>query len=829
MRFATPLLVASLVTGAASAAEVGPPPRELRVDRYGDPLPEGAVARLGTLRQRHPQADRITFAPDGKSFVTTGPDGRVCAWEAATGRPLFQRRLPGPPDLGKWVSPDGRRAAVLTAAALEIWDLDRNRRTRSLPLGNAPTFSAVAFAPDGDHVATADQTPREHRVRVWDLRDGGNRVLGAFEGLVTQLLYSGDGARLIAASSEDGFVMSWDPAKEREVWREHFVHPQVSVGRDGRRVLVASREGNGPRRARVQVYAETEKGATVAANLPGGGFGAALAPDGKTAALVSRGRLSLRDVASGVELRNLVARPQAVAFSPDGSTIAAVLPGGLVRAFDAATGRALLPDGRDAGHTTEVSRIVWSPDGTRLASTGLTPDFDVRVWAADGALLRVLRHHGGAPTRCDFLPGGGRLLIADDAAAVELWDLAAAEEPTIFDFEGKPPHTFEAVVNVRTAGDGRRARLLLAGTLNGQEQAFLATLDLKTGKLADVAAVALPEDAVPWAALHRSFLSAAGRVFDAAGRELPQLEVTLIEEDSGRQVISADGRVIALARRVRLPSLRNDQGGMEVIVFERATGRRMAALPFDDVGPFDLSADGRRLVLSDRRGLHVYDLISGKEVLSREAPDGPRALGFASAVAFAHDGRHLATGHADTTILIWEVPPPAAAPLAAADLERLWTDLAAGEAGKGLAAAWTFAARPDEALPFLRERLLPVRPQPEAELKELIADLDAKAFRTRTAAARRLAEAGDAAAPALRAALAAGPPAETRGRLERLLAALDPARPPHGADLRAVRALAALEHTGVPEARQLLKDLAGGLPSARLTREAKQALERLGK
>src|SRR5947209_2342668 len=133
MRFAAPLLVASLVTGAVPAEEVGPPPRELRVDRFGDPLPEGAVARLGTLRQRHPQADRITFAPDGKRFITTGPDGRVCAWEAATGRPLFQRRLPGPPDQGKWVSPDGRRAAVLTADALEIWDLDRNRRTRSLP------------------------------------------------------------------------------------------------------------------------------------------------------------------------------------------------------------------------------------------------------------------------------------------------------------------------------------------------------------------------------------------------------------------------------------------------------------------------------------------------------------------------------------------------------------------------------------------------------------------------------------------------------------------------------------------------------------------------
>jgi hypothetical protein len=45
-----------------------------RLDRYGDPLPEGAVARFGSGRLRHPGGDAtaIAFSPDGKSVVTVG-------------------------------------------------------------------------------------------------------------------------------------------------------------------------------------------------------------------------------------------------------------------------------------------------------------------------------------------------------------------------------------------------------------------------------------------------------------------------------------------------------------------------------------------------------------------------------------------------------------------------------------------------------------------------------------------------------------------------------------------------------------------------------------
>jgi hypothetical protein len=47
--------------------------------------------------------------------------------------------------------------------------------------------------------------------------------------------------------------------------------------------------------------------------------------------------------------------------------------------------------------------------------------------------------------------------------------------------------------------------------------------------------------------------------------------------------------------------------------------------------------------------------------------------------------------------------------------------------------------------------------------------------------------------------------------------------------LKAIRSVAVLEYSRAPEARSLLESLGGGAPEARLTREAKAALERMSK
>jgi hypothetical protein len=86
---------------------------------------------------------------------------------------------------------------------------------------------------------------------------------------------------------------------------------------------------------------------------------------------------------------------------------------------------------------------------------------------------------------------------------------------------------------------------------------------------------------------------------------------------------------------------------------------------------------------------------------------------------------------------------------------------------------------------------------------------------------------GEEGAAALRRALAAGPSLEFRRRAEALLERAEAAPVP--GSLRAVRATAVLEYAGTAEARRLLRELAAGAPDARLTREAKAALGRLGR
>src|SRR5579871_3705874 len=57
-----------------------------RLDRFGDPLPEGAVARMGSGRMRQGSSIRsLSFTPDGKSLVAGGY-GQVYLWDAATGK-----------------------------------------------------------------------------------------------------------------------------------------------------------------------------------------------------------------------------------------------------------------------------------------------------------------------------------------------------------------------------------------------------------------------------------------------------------------------------------------------------------------------------------------------------------------------------------------------------------------------------------------------------------------------------------------------------------------------------------------------------------------------
>ena len=162
------------------------------------------------------------------------------------------------------------------------------------------------------------------------------------------------------------------------------------------------------------------------------------------------------------------------------------------------------------------------------------------------------------------------------------------------------------------------------------------------------------------------------------------------------------------------------------------------------------------------------------------------------------------------------------------DLDACWEALSGADAVRAGDALAVLIGTPERSVPFLKERLRPVEAVDKKQVAELIADLDADAFEKREAASHALAQFGETAETALRQALQAKPSPEAKRRLNELLDKLD-SRTLSPETLRAVRAVEALEHIGTPEARQLLKALADGAPDARLTRDAKASLQRLGK
>jgi hypothetical protein len=108
----------------------------------------------------------------------------------------------------------------------------------------------------------------------------------------------------------------------------------------------------------------------------------------------------------------------------------------------------------------------------------------------------------------------------------------------------------------------------------------------------------------------------------------------------------------------------------------------------------------------------------------------------------------------------------------------------------------------------------------------LINDLDSGTFEVREKASQELEQFGEAVVDALRKAKKGDVSVEQARRIEFLLAEF--AGPVPGPEqLRATRAVAALEQIGSPEAEKVLARLAAGAEGARLTEEAKAALERL--
>jgi hypothetical protein len=326
-----------------------------------DPLPQGAVLRLGETRFRAGGEIRhLRFSHDGKVMLgwVIGPDGALdsAAWDVSTGESVSPLENHTPPDVPERTTPAARLTGdrVVTAGpgcAGRIWDASTGRQLAVLSGHSAPVTS-VAVSQDGKRIATAS---KDGLIRLWDADTFHPLAgLGGHTGRVRTIRVTNNGSRAVTVG-DDRSVRVWDLKNGKELRGFPSTGP-VDLSQDGTSIVMA--RGDEP---------------------------------------------VVRDVLTGLEvipiheptqpnltLTELLARiGVAMAFSPDGRMVAIGHGDGKIGLYETATGRRrrLL-----AGRGSPCNAVVFTPDGTRLlAAEGHT----VLVWAVgvqDLPLNEEMRH-----------------------------------------------------------------------------------------------------------------------------------------------------------------------------------------------------------------------------------------------------------------------------------------------------------------------------------------------------------------------------------------------------------------------------------------------------
>jgi WD40 repeat protein len=809
------LVLSGVVAGAALA--------ESR-DRLGDPLPQGAIARLGSARLRMGgEARALTFSQDGKLLATVDSTGTLRVWSIASGKELVCQAGQNPHAAGLAFSADGK--ALVSAsdkATLDIYDISSLSEKGEKPAalnkqrltiayrGNLVAF--LAFSPDGKTLLSGES---DGQVRLWDTGNGRQlRTLGTVAKALHCYALSPDGKTLAVAPHGEAPAL-WDVTTGKMLGRMpgREVVLSLAFSSDGKYLAAGIDNSDAIRLWDVASRKEVRsfvgrKEAPLSSRFGTIARGIGFTSDGKT--LVSLGGLEddkvrVWDVESGKEKRVIRGNRGdggMLALSPDGRVAAVAGHNAVVRLWDPATGKELHGD---LGRQAKVQAVAVSPDNKHVAvgsfdgvvrlyerATGM----EVRSWPAEP-------HSIGDVT---FTPDGKSLLVSIAYHPAKLWDLASGKE--IRTFAGATG-SVRGVFRAAFSPDG--ARLALAVP----EPSF-QIVDPANGKVLRRLGEKLLVDRM---AFSPDGGKLAGGGFDRA--------VHLWDVASGKEIWVArnTNAISAVAFAPDGDTVLMGDYGAGIHLLSAATGEVVRSIQgmIGIVRAAAFSPDGRLIAASgDSNDVLLLETASGTEV--------GRLSGHKAAVwtlAFSPDGRSLVSGSFDATALLWDISgrafvKKAAAALSDAERERLWADLGAADGREGYRAVWTLLQSGKQGVAFLESRL---RSGPDAKtIDRLIAQLDDDQFAVRQKASAALAKMGPPVEAPLKAALEKAPSAEAKRRIEEILHKLGDTG---DARLRALRLVAVLEHVGVPEGRALLERLADKNPSPEMQRAARAALKRL--
>jgi WD40 repeat protein len=171
-----------------------------------DVSPSGGGEVL-TIAAHEGKAHDAIYDPAGKRIASTGEDGGLRVWDAATGELLHS--LPAQRD---WVhfpafSPDGKSlAAANQGGDLTIWDVNSGREITTM-INDGPALTAVTFSPDGSRLAAGGLGGKAH---IWDVATNNQlTTINNADGLIiTEMIFSQDG-KYVYTYDWQGWSRSW--------------------------------------------------------------------------------------------------------------------------------------------------------------------------------------------------------------------------------------------------------------------------------------------------------------------------------------------------------------------------------------------------------------------------------------------------------------------------------------------------------------------------------------------------------------------------------------------------------------------------------------------
>lgn len=290
-------------------------------------------------------------------------------------------------------------------------------------------------------------------------------------------------------------------------------------------------------------------------------------------------------------------------------------------------------------HQAEVWAVAYSPDGKMIATGHSEDDDSVKLWdAATGGLIKVLKGANALPWSIAFSPEGAKLAGAFNDRVARVWDVASGRESLVL--SGHRSRVTSVAFSpdgktIATGSDDETVKLWDAAT--GRER---LTIRVGSGL---IKAVAFSPDG--------KLLATGGVGSPTPGRSA--LMVKLWRPVSGEEVgafdpdgtmslaFSPDGKtlVTGVVNVVRLW----DVASRREIATLRGHNSRVRAVAFAPNGRYIASA-------SDDRTAKLWDVETRQELVTLK---GHRAEIFAT--AFSPDGRSLVTGAMDFTAKVWDI------------------------------------------------------------------------------------------------------------------------------------------------------------------------------